>query len=323
MREAGERGFAKTVKAMIDASTWRAPPSPTLYLVGGSFRALARVALEQVSWPSDDPHGFELSAALAATTARRTLAMPPEVLAAVEGISASRTASLPHAAALLLSLIKVTGASRVIFSAWGLREGLLYAALAPDEQAQDPLVEGVSAQAARLGVARSTAAAVADWTAPAVVTQPGDAGLRLSATLLALALSTLEPNLRPEAAHNWSLRKRWIGISNRQRAMLASCLFANAGRPIIPSELRALAPEEDLREAIGWGLATRLCRRFSGSSSEALAASRLAVEGEELVLTVDEPLDVLVNEAAQRDLKALAAARALTGKVVERSAAAA
>ena len=321
LRAAGERGFAKTVKAMIEGSSWRAPPSSTLYVVGGSFRPLARVALEQVSWPSDDPHGFELSAAVAAATARRTLTMTPEALTAMDGVSASRAASLPHAAALLLSLIRVTGASRVIFSAWGLREGLLYTALEPDEQAQDPLVEGMAVQAARHGIARTTAVAVADWTAPAATAKPEDAGLRLGATLLALSLSTLEPNLRPEAAQNWSLRKRWIGISNRQRAMLATCLLANAGRPMIPRELRALASDEDLREAQGWGLAIRLCRRFSGSSAEALAASRLSVERHSLFLTVDGPLAALVNEAAQRDLRALAAARGLTGKVAERGAA--
>jgi len=322
LRATGERAFAKAIKSMVGTSGWTAPPGATLYLVGGSFRALARVALQQVSWPSDDPHGFELTAAEATATARRTLRMTTPALALVPGISASRAGSLPDAAALLLSLIKITGASRIVFSSWGLREGLLYGALRPEERSQDPLVEGMAVHAARHGITRDMAVQVADWTAPALgpTAAGADEGLRLGATLLCLSLSTLEPNLRADSAAIWSLRKRWIGISNRQRAMLAACLLANAARPELPRGLLPLARESDLRAAISWGLAIRLCRRFSGTAGAALAASSLAIADGTLVLGVDAANAPLVNEATQRDLKALAAALGLAGGVSIRTA---
>jgi len=321
LREKGDRAFARTVRGLIEASGWNAPANGTLYLVGGSLRALARVALEQVQWPTDDSHGFALPAPIAADVARKVLAARPEVLAAVPGISASRLASLPDAAALLLALIEVTGAGQIVFSAWGLREGLLYQSLTPAQRGQDPMLAGMAAHAGRHGVTLAGATMIAGWTArinsPAARQPgyPGDENLRLCTALLARSIATLEPNLRPDAARSWSLRKRWIGISNRQRAMLAATLLANAGLPDLPTELLPLADEADLREALAWGLAVRLCRRFTGGAPAALAASALAPVGNALVLAVREPFAALVNDAAQRDLKALAAALGLKARV--------
>jgi len=204
LREKGDRAFARTVRGLIEASGWNAPANGTLYLVGGSLRALARVALEQVQWPTDDSHGFALPAPIAADVARKVLAARPEVLAAVPGISASRLASLPDAAALLLALIEVTGAGQIVFSAWGLREGLLYQSLTPAQRGQDPMLAGMAAHAGRHGVTLAGATMIAGWTArinsPAARQPgyPGDENLRLCTALLARLNPTCAP--MPRAA---------------------------------------------------------------------------------------------------------------------------
>src|SRR3546814_2697435 len=72
----------------------------------------------------------------------RSLAqMGTKRLKQVANLSGSRIQTLPWAAALLSATVRRLGASQVVISAWGLREGLLYQQLDTDVQAHDPLIE--------------------------------------------------------------------------------------------------------------------------------------------------------------------------------------
>ena len=309
LRAKGAAAFTQQVATILAGEDWSAPHSATLYLVGGSFRSFARYAMQHGEWPSDDPHGFDLDAGAAATLARTLARKRADGLIPVAGIGSSRLGTLPDAAALLEALIYTLKPSRLVFSSWGLREGLLYASLAPGVQRQDPLLAGVSAFVEHHGVAPATATMVAGWTAPANLANAtgGREPLRLAATMLALASVTVEPNLRVDLSVAWAMRKRWIGISNRERAMLAAALMANAGRMELPLTWAHFASADELREAQGWGLAVRLCRRLSGAAAQSLSRSALLADGTALNLVVRAPYDVLVNDGVERDLKALGA----------------
>jgi exopolyphosphatase/guanosine-5'-triphosphate,3'-diphosphate pyrophosphatase len=112
--------------------------------------------------------------------------------------------------------------------------------------------------------------------------------------------------LRGDLARDWALRKRWIGASPADRAMLAAAMIAHTGRTDLPPDLARLAGPDQLREAQAWGLATRLCRRFSGNTAAGIGGSALRVEQGALLLEVQPRTAVLVNEGVERDLKALA-----------------
>jgi exopolyphosphatase/guanosine-5'-triphosphate,3'-diphosphate pyrophosphatase len=305
LRAAGAAKFGRRVREMVHATEWQCAPGEALYLVGGSYRALARYAMLQMKWPADDPHGFELSAEAAAKLCRSVHRGKPPV--AIPGIADSRVASLPDAAALLAALLREVRPSRVIFSSWGLREGLVFVALDRKVQAQDPLLAGVEAFAATLGIDAATAEMVARWTTSATPgSQEDDGRLRQAATLLALAEQQVEPNLRAEQAMEWALRKRWVGIDHEGRAMIAACMLANARRQPPLTHLLRLAPPDRLREAQAWGLAIRLCRRFSGVTPQALENSSLTVSGGKLLLSVNAPFAALYTDPVARDLLALA-----------------
>lgn len=304
LRSAGAAPFQERVGKMLGEAGWSAPPGTTLYLVGGSLRAFARAAMQQIAWPCDDPHAFEMPADTALAMARALSAKPATALAPIAGISAGRLATLPDAAALLQALISRLNPARLVFSSWGLREGVLFAGMDPAVAAQDPLAEGVAAFAAHQGCTREAARLVTGWTAGLAGTD--DETLRHAASALSLAAAAVEPNLRAELAVSWALRKRWIGIEARGRAMLAAALLANTGALDAPKAWRQLAPAADIARGQAWGLAVRLCRRFSGGSATALAGSSLRLAEGRLVLAVSPAIGPLVNEGVERDLKALA-----------------
>ncbi|MCW1383402.1 exopolyphosphatase [Novosphingobium sp. KCTC 2891] len=308
LRAGGDAAFAQRVGKALDKAQWSAEPGCTLYLVGGSLRAFARHAMIETQWPIDDPHGFAIDAVTAERLAKALARMKGDMLTPVQGISGSRLTGLPDAAALIATLIKNLQPSQLVFSAWGLREGVLWDSMPAFVRTQDPLVAGVSNFVRDEGVSPGTATMVAGWTASAT---RGDVSerrerLRLAATMLCLASATVEPNLRPDLSRNWALRKRWIGASARARAMLAAAMVGNNGKTDLPPELARIADEGHLREALAWGLATRLCRRLSGCSAQGLTGSALRIEGNAAVLEVAPDLAVLVNDGVERDLKALA-----------------
>ena len=310
LRAAGAQKFAARVRKALRAADWAAGAGMPLYLVGGSWRALARYAMARLDWPLDDPHGWELDTATAIEICESVAEGKLKI--DIPRISASRLAALPDAAALLAVLADEIKPAKLVFSAWGLREGLLFRRLDAAVKEEDPMLAGVAAFAATLDVSPAAATMVAGWTAAVCAAPAGGSGrpvderLRLAATMLALAAQRIEPNLRMEQAMDWALRKRWIGIDDRARAMLAMTAIANTGRSAIPEAFLRLAPEADLREAVTWGLATRLCRKYSGCLAQSLAHSALAIEDGELVLTIEAPLHALYTDAVEKDLRLLA-----------------
>ncbi|WP_333838099.1 Ppx/GppA phosphatase family protein [Novosphingobium sp.] len=317
LRAEGLRAFGQKVGKALTKADWQAAPGQTLYLVGGSLRALARHIMVETGFPIDDPHGYVADPAVALRLAKAMARRESDALAPIDGVSSGRLASLPDTAALLAVLIARLKPEKLVFSAWGLREGVLWEAMPAAVRSQDPLVAGASAFAEDNGVAANTATMVAGWTAGIV---PGDVPdrrerLRLTATMLCLASATIEPNLRSDVASEWGLRKRWIGATARDRAMLTAAMIANTGKLTLPTSLSQLASPSALREAQAWGLATRLCRRFSVCAAPALNASTLARADDTLALTVDDRHAALLSDSVVRDLKALATILGLRSEV--------
>jgi exopolyphosphatase/guanosine-5'-triphosphate,3'-diphosphate pyrophosphatase len=306
LRAGGPTKFARKIRQALDVAEWHCAEGEALYLVGGSHRALARFAMREQGWPLDDPHGFELSPEAALHVCR---SIQHGRVLAISDIPASRLASLPDAAALLSVLLRELKPARLVFSSWGLREGLLVEDMDPDVRAQDPLVAGVSAFTESLGCPAALCRTVSDWIA--VTDRSQRDNLRLAATMLALASQRIEPNLRPGMIVDWAMRKRWIGFSAADRAVLAACALANGGRPALIESLTAFAPAAEVAQAVIWGLALRLARRFSALSDKALAGSSLTVHGSSLIFTMDEAFVPLFSDSVEKDLRALAERMAL------------
>jgi exopolyphosphatase/guanosine-5'-triphosphate,3'-diphosphate pyrophosphatase len=306
LRAAGTAGFARKVRAGLRVARWSSGEGAPFYLVGGSWRALARYAMHRLDWPLDDPHGYELLPEQALQVCRAA-ARGKLAAADLPRIAAARLASLPDAAALLGALIREMKPSKLVFSSWGLREGLLYRKLDTATRARDPLLASLTGFVETYGVSTALAATTAGWTAKIGPASAGDdEKLRLAATMLSLAAMQVEPNLRAEQAMNWALRKRWIGIDARGRAMLAAAILANSGITGVPAEIAPLASPADFREAVGWGLAVRLARKLTGCAHRALADTALRLADGRLVVALREPMHALYSNAVGKDHRLLA-----------------
>lgn len=308
LRESKPSATRKAIAQYLKKAGWADPIEAPLYLVGGTWRAMAVYALERREYPLTDPHGYEMSPKEALDVAGELAAFDPEELRKMPRISSMRAAIMPDAALLLQVLVERLQPEKLVISAWGLREGILYSRLDPLAQAQDPLLAGMSLFAAQRGAPPTLAARVAGWTVSASPAEgKGSERLRLASTMLALASMQTEPNLRIQQAVDWALHKRWIDLAPEGRAMMAATVCGNANHCDLPPEVTALAKEECLEEAICWGLAIRLCRRLGAQSRRSHHGSRLSRGKDVLLLEIEEDLADLYGQPSQKDMKLLAA----------------
>lgn len=307
LREGGDAGLRKTVKRELQNARLDAPKGGTLYMVGGTWRAMAGFAMHKAKYPLTDPHAYTLSLDEADKVARKLAKMTPDQLSPISGVSSSRATGLPDAAAMLRSVLASLKPERLVFSSWGLREGLLYRQLPDAAKQLDPLLVAVDHFSGQRGASASIAATIAGWISP-VASGGGKLGerLRMAAIMLALAQARLEPNMRLKHSFDWAMDKRWVGLDHRGRALLGAALQGACNKPDLTPDLIKLASEDDLIQAAGWGLAIRLCRRIGAGSRVSLMTSRLERNEDRLTLWIDESRQELLSDSVESDLKNLA-----------------
>jgi exopolyphosphatase / guanosine-5'-triphosphate,3'-diphosphate pyrophosphatase len=281
-----------------------------LYLVGGAWRALARIHIAQTAYPLNMVHHYTIGreeardlTVVVSTVGRRMLERLP-------GAPRRRFDDLPFAAVVLRRLLRVTGARRVVFSANGLREGWFMRRMPAAIREQDPLLAAAQEMAARHGRDPSLPPALRDWTAPLFTQETADAlRLREAACWMSDIGSHDHPEFRSEQAFLRVLRQPGVGLDHHARAFLAIVIAlryeadVNAG---FLDPARRLLDVTTARRAETLGIALRLAYTLSAGTKDLLAGTRLRVQGGQLVLLLRANSGVFAGESVIRRLGGLA-----------------
>ncbi|WP_310475541.1 Ppx/GppA family phosphatase [Sandarakinorhabdus sp.] len=317
VRKRDRRALGPFIAKALDKIAWAGEgKGKPFYMVGGSWRALAQIHIWMSQHPLPIVHQYEMPAAAPTQLFRSLVQTELSTLKAVPHLSISRLPSLPGAAMLLAAVVKKLGSSSVIASGFGLREGLLFADLAAEEQALDPLIAAARAEGARQGRFAEHGDMLFDWMDPLFADEPaGDRRLRLAACLLSDIAWRAHPDFRSERGVDVALHGNWVAVTAPERAALACALhYCFGGSPQAPAmaTLLQLAPASLLGRARVWGLALRLGQRLTGGTPVGLAASRLERDGDAVLLRLGGGhADLAGGDAVQRRLKLLASSLGL------------
>ncbi len=281
-----------------------------LYLVGGSWRTLARFHMRMGEFALPVLHNYTMPADACAEIVWNLDRIGPREAKAISAISASRLPTLGDAAKILAVISSQLKSSQLIVSAHGLREGLLFERLSPAERAIDPLIAAAREEGARQSRFAEHGDLLNTWIAPLFADEDAaSARLRHAACLLSDVSWKANPDFRAERGVDVALHGNWIAIDSAGRAVIAQALFTNfGGGQLTPTEIAHLADPQALVAAVRWGLAMRFGQRLSGGVAEPLAVSSLAVQGQRLVLRLPHAQRGLVGDVVERRHKALAAA---------------
>ena len=319
----------KKAKAAIDAAldsavAVLAGTGPDFYAVGGAWRAFAQMAMTLDDYPLRLLHQFEMSAARVVRAADFAAQQSEASLTAIHGVSAKRAPMLPYAALLLKRLMKRGGFKRVVFSANGLREGVLVDA-APDLVTQgDPLLSGADALARGASVEAALGPALQDWLAPAFRAEPAvfgaerDAVVRAAAARLADIGARMHPDHRADLAFMQTLYAPFGGVSHAERVFLALAVHHRyMGKKTRAEDCASnrLLDETQREAALKLGLGLRLGAALSGRSAKVLSNFKLARKAGALVLKPGRSAEALVVERGLQRFEQLAEALGLSAQV--------
>ncbi|WP_322963737.1 Ppx/GppA family phosphatase [Sphingomonas fuzhouensis] len=311
LRERGSKAFERHIGRLIDDAGWegRGRGLP-FYLVGGSWRALARLDMTLADYPLPIIHHYELTPLDIVRLSRTIPHLSKPRLREVKGLSSSRAATLADATALLSVLLKHLGSSTTVVSAFGLREGLLYGGLDAKTRALDPLIVAAREEGRLLGRFPEHGDLLESWIAPLFTGESAAEGrLRHAACLLADVGWRANPEFRAERGVEIALHGNWVGIDAEGRAMLAQALHTSLGGGLdIPAPLAELASPAQLKLATSWGLAIRLGQRLSGGLAGPLERTALVLDDSRLGLAMLEADQGFYGEAVERRHAALATA---------------
>ncbi len=312
----------KLIDRELDKAAWLGDvEGRDLYAVGGAWRNLARLHMEQIGHPLHVLHGYALPRGEAADLARLVAGLGKRSIAHIPGISRRRAETLPYAALLLERLLLRCRPSRLVLSAYGLREGLLFDRLTVEQRVRDPLIDAAAQLALAQGRFGNFSDALACWTDPLFPEEPqAMRRLREAACLLSDVAWREHPDYRAKHALGHLLHFPFMAVDHRDRAFIAVAVatrYAGCDLPPAADAVLSLLSPAERRRAQVTGLALRLA--YSLSAGVPALLQKVSLRNRQGRLTLDLPRDGSIppGEIVERRLQALVqASEAKSGHVL-------
>ena len=313
---------------LTDVAQLKAGRGRTFYAVGGTWRALARIHIIQSDYPLRVMHGYSIPAAEALGFAQRLRRLAAvDMLANIEVISDARRPLLTYAALVLEHIIRVAKPKTIVFSTFGVREGLLYEKLPPSERARDGFI--CAAQTLNQLLSRSArhAEELVGWTDRLVRVVKlretvEERRLRHAACLLSDIGWRVHPDHRGEETLSLITNGNFGSISHQGRAFVALSVFyryaglSEENEP--PARIRELVPPAMDERARILGAAFRVAHLISAARTGVLPATHFRSRGRKLMLVFEHRMVDLVADRVGSRFKQLAKLVGRSGSIVRR-----
>lgn len=278
------------------------------YAVGGAWRAIARIHMEQHGYPLHIIQGYTLARLEAQNFLDLMGRQSRKSLEKISTISRKRLEVVPLAARVLSRIVRRIGAKEVVFSAAGLREGHLYSLMDAAQQRADPLLAACVEEARACPRFGEDAEALIAWSTPLFPKEtPERLRLRRAASLLGDIAWRDHPDYRADQALRHALYMPVGGLDHHERVFLAAALAARYGGTASVDLMPPfrLLDTESREAARAIGLALRLAYTLTGGVPGLLDGSALKLTEGKLTLTLLSDNALLAGEAVQRRLDAL------------------
>jgi len=299
--------------ALANAPQIGALKGRTFYAVGGTWRALARLHMEQVGYPLHVMHAYEILPREALDFARMVQRLDVGALEAIGSISAARRPLLAYGALLLEQIIRRGHPSSVMISPYGVREGLLFEALDPELQAKDPLL----AMASEMNWLRSRSPRhceeLVNWVGDLFASlhlseTPAEARVRAAACLVSDACWRAHPDYRGEQALILLSQATFAGVTHPERGFMALSNFIRHEGLSIESNvarIRELMPMHMVERARILGASMRVAYILSAAMAGVLPRCPLTVKKGVLTLSIPAELENLRSDRIANRLRQL------------------
>jgi len=288
----------------IDAAKGR-----TLYAVGGSLRALAKLYMDQSRYPIHIVDEFTIHSRVLRDLSGLVSHMSPESLRNSPSISSKRVDTFPMAALVVENLIQRTGAKEVVFCGSGMREGKVINMIPQRKKNFDPLIAACEVASAATGRFSLPGKELYQWISPLFDNDTDQHDrCRMAACLMSDICWNEHPDYRAEHAFERTLRLPVAGLDHAQRVFLALAIYVRYGGNVgdkITRPVTSLVDDDALQGAKITGAALRLGHVLAGSAPGLLRMARLEVKKDTVALISDHDPCLVRGEVVERRLKNL------------------
>ncbi len=290
-----------------------------LFLVGGSWRAIARIDMERRNYPLTVLHEYRMTSRQISKTADYINKSDLSELRARCNISDSRMSLVPLASIVLKELMRTFKPKDVTLSSYGIREGMLFEQMPRELRERDPLIEAcrfAESKDARLpGFGR----VLYDFVKPLFPRANWQRKRIIKAACLLHDVSwRAHPDYRAEVTFDNATRANLGGLKHYERVLLGLALMNRyTNKPDGPrfAALIAMLNADQIQEAEILGKAMRLGAMLWINADEPPGVLKWRAKSREITLTINEQASALFGEVAEARFNALANALNATGIV--------
>ena len=310
--DGGRAARAKFVRETIEKLALEMGPQHNrLFLVGGAWRALARIDMIRTDYPLMVLHEYRMDALSVRKTLNFIKKNTNSKLQYVSSLSDARFSLVPFAGEVLEVILDVFEPKDIAVSSYGLREGILYEQMSDDIRARDPLIEACKVSEKNDARVPGMGKSLNKFVAPLFPNASMEL-LRLikAACMLHDVSWRAHPDYRAEVCFDNATRANLGGLKHSERIFLGLALMHRyktkrddeAFAPLI-----ALLDQDEIKNAGILGKAMRLGAMMWISDNAQHAKIKWDPQSLKLTLRLKKSSQALFGEVASARLDSLAA----------------
>ena len=281
-----------------------------LFLVGGSWRAIARIDMVRRGYPLHVLHEYRMSPRAVSATVKYIKDTDPEELRAISGVSSNRMALVPYAAEVLSRLVKTFKPKDIAISSYGIREGMLYEQMPQRLRDRDPLIESCRFAEAKDARMPGFGKVLYNFILPLFKNAPAPRKRLVKAACLLHDVSwRAHPDYRAEVCFDNATRANLGGLKHAERIFLGLALlhrYSNKRENTRFEDLYEMIDEKARAEAEVIGKAMRFGAMLWMNPDEDRGELRWFSKKKVLQLRLTRDMLPLFGEVAEARLNSLA-----------------
>lgn len=281
-----------------------------LFLVGGSWRAIARLDMERRGYPLHVLHEYRMTPKAVRDTINWISQNDLTELGSRTGTSEARMSLVPIATEILRQLIKTFRPKEIAISSYGIREGMLYEQMPEHARKRDPLIEACRFAENKDGRRPGFGRVLNQFLEPLFKGEnPATKRLIRAACLLHDVTWRAHPDYRAEVCFDNATRANLGGLTHRERIWLGLALlhrYKNGRSGTRFSDLFDLLDEKSTIQAETVGKAMRFGSMFSVENPEDMAKLTWQPNKKILLLKLTQQGSILFGEVAEARFRSLA-----------------
>jgi len=282
-----------------------------LFLVGGSWRAIARIDMLRRGYPLHVLHEYRMTARSVSATVKFIKKSNIEELRSLSGVSSSRMALVPYAAEVLSRLVKTFKPKDIAISSYGIREGMLYEQMPQRLRDRDPLIEACRFAEAKDARTPGFGKVLNAFIQPLYKSAPAPRKRLVKAACLLHDVSwRAHPDYRAEVCFDNATRANLGGLKHSERIFLGLALlhrYSNKRENTRFDDLYEMIDAQTRDEAEVLGKAMRFGAMLWMGDDESRGELRWFPKKKQLEFWMTPDMRPLFGEVAEARLNSLAA----------------